>query len=340
MDSHSCPASSPATPSFGGAPLREDCFTLLESVSRDADDQAAGLQHWQQEYAQLSCGVFQGQLDEIWFGNVQIFQERTNQVLHQTGLPWEGSRTIGITVDAVGDGVFCGTPLKRGSLFTLGCKQNMEFRTPKTLDIFAVTVDAQIFREFSCSVWGWDAESRLTNSGVLNNTEQAAQELGSFLPVVFSSIKNSPKMLNYPQIRKGIEEEILNNLVAATSQAEPNKYIANMASRECLVQKAKEYLLAHPDDPVTIADLCRVLRVSRRTLQYAFESIFDINPIAYLRAIRLNRARRALKAGAATPHASVGDIAARFGFWHLSRFASEYKQLFGELPSETLRKGS
>lgn len=325
---------------FPGVPVPEDCFTLVEAVARDADDQAAGLQHWKQEYAQLSGGSFQGRLDEIWFGNIQLFRERTNQVLHESGIPWEGSRTIGVTVDAEGEGVFCGTPLRRGSLFTLGGSQGLEFRTPKTLDVFAVSVDAQVFREFSCAIWGWDAESRLNASGVLGSADHKAQELGNFLPVVFSSIRNSPRMLNYPQIRKGIEEEILNNLIAAISEVEPNKYIANLASRECLVQKARDYLLAHPDDPVTIADLCRVLRVSRRTLQYAFESIFDINPIAYLRAIRLNRVRRELKAEAGKPQASVGDVAARFGFWHLSRFAPEYRQLFGELPSETLRKGS
>lgn len=338
MESQIRPAECSVRP-FPGAPSPEDCFTLIESVAQDADDLAAGLQHWEQDYAQLSCGTFQGHLDEIWFGNVQLFRERTNQVVHQSCQPWEGSRTIGVVADATGEGVFCGTQLKTGSLFCLGGGQTLEFRTPRMLDIFAVSVDAQVFKEFSCAVWGWDAESRLTVSGVLSDANQKAQELGNFLPLVYASIKGSPKMLNYPQIRKGIEEEILNHLVAATNQAETNKYLANLASRECLVQKARDYLLAHPDDPVTIADLCRVLRVSRRTLQYAFESIFDTNPVAYLRAIRLNHVRRELKANIGNPNTSVGDIAARFGFWHLSRFASEYRQLFGELPSKTLRKG-
>jgi len=32
----------------------------------------------------------------------------------------------------------------------------------------------------------------------------------------------------------------------------------------------------------------------------------------------------------------LSDIAARWGFWHLSHFAADYKSMFGELPSETL----
>ena len=324
---------------FPEVPVPDDCFTLVETLVCDADDQATRLQHWKQEYTQLSCGPFQGRLNEMWFGNIQIFREWTNQVLYQNGLPWDGSRTIGLAVDADGEGIFSGTQLKRGSLFTLGCQQGLEFRTPRKLDLFAVSVDAHVFREYSCAVWGWDAEGRLPISGVLNSPEQHAQELGNLLTLVCSSIRNSPKMLNFPQIRKGIEEEILNKLIAATSEAVSIGHIGNLASRALLVQKSREFLLSNPNDSVTIADLCRVLGVSRRTLQYAFESIFNINPIAYLRAIRLNHVRRELKANIGNPNVSIGDTASRFGFWHLSRFASEYRQLFGELPSETLRKG-
>ena len=46
-------------------------------------------------------------------------------------------------------------------------------------------------------------------------------------------------------------------------------------------------------------------------------------------------ARRALRE--ATPDAmTVTDVATRYGFWQLGRFAVEYRSLFGELPSVTL----
>jgi AraC family ethanolamine operon transcriptional activator len=47
--------------------------------------------------------------------------------------------------------------------------------------------------------------------------------------------------------------------------------------------------------------------------------------------------RRALRE-ADPQRETVGDIAARWGFWHLSRFAADYKEMFGELPSNTLKK--
>ena len=39
-----------------------------------------------------------------------------------------------------------------------------------------------------------------------------------------------------------------------------------------------------------------------------------------------------------SPYASVQDAAAAYGFWHMSQFAVDYRELFGERPSETLKR--
>jgi len=105
--------------------------------------------------------------------------------------------------------------------------------------------------------------------------------------------------------------------------------------RRRVVDKAREYLLSHRDGPVSVADLCAVTAVSRRTLQYCFREVLGVRPVYYLRALRLAGVRRELKA-CGTRRTSVGDVAARWGFWHLSHFAADYRKMFGELPSETL----
>lgn len=53
--------------------------------------------------------------------------------------------------------------------------------------------------------------------------------------------------------------------------------------------------------------------------------------------MRLNRVRRELKTERPR-FDSVQEAAARWGFWHLSHFSAEYKTMFGELPSDTLRR--
>lgn len=327
----------PPLPQFAAHLPGEDCYTLRESVTTDADDHAAGLQHWHQDYEQLSTGAFRGELDEAWFGNVQVFRERTNQVVHETGLAWEGSRTIGVPVTLDGEGLFGGATFDENSIITLGEGNDLDFRTPRALDIIAVTVDANALKEFGETVWHLDLEDKIPCPGVLACAPQVPARLRDFLTLLLASIKSSPKMLNYPQIRKGMEQEIYNNIVLAVADTSTTADPAISPSRKAVVDRVREYILAHREEPVTVADLCAVLNVSRRTLQYSFQAVLNVNPVAYLRAIRLNGTRRALRAAADDPHATVADIAARWGFWHLSHFASDYKLMFGELPSQTLR---
>jgi AraC family transcriptional regulator, ethanolamine operon transcriptional activator len=322
-------------------PAVEDCFNLCETITTDADDHAAGLQHWNQDYQQLSGGSFYGVLDEAWFGNVQIFRERTNQVVHETGSAWDGSRTVGVPNAVDGEGLFGGAVFHVDSIITLGKGDgnDLDFRTPKSLDIVAVTADANALKEFGETVWHIDTEALVPNPGVLNCGSEVPARLREFLMLLLASIKSSPKMLNYPQIRKGMEQEIYNNIILAIADTSVAADAAVAPSRKAVVDKVREYVLAHKEEPVTVADLCAALNVSRRTLQYSFQVVLNVNPVAYLRAVRLNGTRRGLRARAGDPTVTVADIAARWGFWHMSHFAADYKLMFGELPSQTLRYG-
>jgi methylphosphotriester-DNA--protein-cysteine methyltransferase len=73
-------------------------------------------------------------------------------------------------------------------------------------------------------------------------------------------------------------------------------------------------------------------------LEYAFREQLGATPIRFLKLRRLNRVRRDLLAAA--PGASVTGTALRAGVYDLGRFAGEYETLFGELPSETLRRAT
>jgi len=118
------------------------------------------------------------------------------------------------------------------------------------------------------------------------------------------------------------------------------KVAPSFQRRKAVVDRVKTYVEDHPDAPVTITELCDVVSVSRRTLQYSFTSVLGISPLQFIRISRLNGARRALHNNLYLPsnqRVSISDIASQWGFWHLSQFAKDYKQLFGELPSDTAK---
>jgi transcriptional regulator GlxA family with amidase domain len=111
----------------------------------------------------------------------------------------------------------------------------------------------------------------------------------------------------------------------------------SLRQRDRAIKKIKEFLAEFPDVPPTIADLCEVAQVSERTLEYAFQERYGMPPNTYLRFYRLNGARKALNV-ADPASTTVTEVATDWGFLHFGHFTSNYRKLFGQLPSETLKK--
>jgi AraC-like DNA-binding protein len=86
---------------------------------------------------------------------------------------------------------------------------------------------------------------------------------------------------------------------------------------------------------VTLADLCEASGVSERRVRSAFYECYQMSPTAYLRVTALNAVRRELVEGPRL-RGAVSRAATDWGFWHLSRFAAQYRELFGESPRHTL----
>ena len=107
--------------------------------------------------------------------------------------------------------------------------------------------------------------------------------------------------------------------------------------RSRALRSALDYIEAHADTAPTVSDICRASGASYRTLNYAFLDRFGVAPKQYLQAVRLEGARKDLQD--LEPHEAISDAANRWGFWHMGQFARDYRRQFGELPSETLRRG-
>ncbi len=97
-----------------------------------------------------------------------------------------------------------------------------------------------------------------------------------------------------------------------------------------------EYMEANADEPLTPQELARAGCMSVRTLHASFQQTFGESPMSYLRRIRLDHVRAELLRSDPT-RVRVTDVAMKWGFFHQSRFAQQYRNHFGELPSRTLR---
>jgi AraC-like DNA-binding protein len=102
------------------------------------------------------------------------------------------------------------------------------------------------------------------------------------------------------------------------------------------IREAIDIIEAEPHEPLTVATLAARSHCSVRSLQLGFSHI-GTTPMAYLRDVRLRRARQELRESDPTRE-TVGSIAARWGFSNLGRFAAAYAYRYGENPAATLRQ--
>jgi AraC-like DNA-binding protein len=140
--------------------------------------------------------------------------------------------------------------------------------------------------------------------------------------------------------RAAAEVELLEHLLAALGGAddfEPSRIDRTRQTQSRIVKIAEEYAMSKVGEPLYVTDLCKATGTSERALEYAFKEIMGLTPMTYLIRLRLHRVRQALSA--ATAHSTtVSAEALNWGFWHFGEFSRAYRECFGELPSDTLRR--
>lgn len=107
--------------------------------------------------------------------------------------------------------------------------------------------------------------------------------------------------------------------------------------RDQLIQNTMKIVEQQGKEHVSISDLTAAANVSERTLRAAFQEYFGVGPTRFVILHQLNKVHRVLKA-ANHEESTVSRILMDHGEYAFSRFAARYKRLFGESPSQTLRK--
>jgi AraC family ethanolamine operon transcriptional activator len=304
----------------------------IQIEATDADQHAHNLTNWQQQYDQVSAGSFYGQLVEIQFEGLQLFQEHTSQALRQTCNTWDKSLWLGIPVDENQSSKINGLSIDSNNIMCRPGNSEFELITPHNFDIYGLVVEQNKIRTMAESQNISIDWHHLYQQGRLTLPTKTITALRFVLNNLLSADDRHqrPAKLQHDVIMMALLESLEN------SQSVKNEPLS-FFRRQQIVEQVKDYLRVHQDNAVTINDLCTLSHVSRRTLQYSFETILGLSPLRYLRLSRLNGVRRELLA---TEKESIADIAAKWGFWHVSQFTQDYKQLFNELPSVTLGKKS
>ena len=145
-------------------------------------------------------------------------------------------------------------------------------------------------------------------------------------------------LADMPLAREQLEAFVMTQLLyAGRHQFTPDLTAPAEVVRYGRLAPVVEYMKANADQALTPQELARVGCMSVRTLHSSFQQTFGESPMNYLRRMRLEHVRsELLRSDPATVR--VTEVAMRWGFFHQSRFAQQYRDRFGELPSATLRR--
>lgn len=156
------------------------------------------------------------------------------------------------------------------------------------------------------------------------------------LQVLVTELDNTHTFLNCMQAKSSYEDSLIMSLL----HSQTHNYTAALCHRApsvapAHVKRAEQYIQAHADRSISVEELARTAHTSVRSLFAGFKQYRGISPMKYLRNVRLDRVRHELLENA--PGIGVTEVAHRWGFMQLGRFAAAYQHRFGELPSATLR---
>jgi AraC-like DNA-binding protein len=152
-------------------------------------------------------------------------------------------------------------------------------------------------------------------------------------------VETKPEIISHHEVARALEQELLHGLVTCMVGEDVNKYgVANRRHAD-VIDRFEDFSKERLEQTLRLSDLCKAVGVPERTLRMCCAKFLGMSPNRYLRQRRLNMVRAVLR-DAGSPPASVEEVARRYGFSELGRFAAIYRTVFGEIPSVTLRRAN
>jgi AraC family transcriptional regulator, ethanolamine operon transcriptional activator len=298
---------------------------------------AASVQHWDQTYHQISAGTLNSCLVQFSSDRCHVFREQINQRVVQHGRAPAGQVCFALPLSVPGAIRMQGREADTNSLFFLRGGEEFMFHMPTGMDMLAITFERELFESALSRITSAREVETLLRQPVIKLPEQRLAACRERLLAMFSEAVDCDDSGVDPEREAVLEQGMLQEMLQLMTDPDCDRRQRNGSSTQSfIVEKCHRLAMSETLNAPSVMDLCQRLQVSRRTVQNSFRSVAETTPVNYLRSVRLNGVRRSLMSTHPS-ELSIGDAAARWGFYHLSHFAAEYQELFGELPSQTRR---
>lgn len=286
---------------------------------------------------QIDCGSFKAFIQQIQCGAVFINRFTLSRRIEINGNPPTDLRTFGIPTENCQPFIWRGQPSDGNTIQIYKPSTELELITHPEFEAIDVSISENDFNALN-SQWGLPDLDEIIGVREMAACDPAVmQGLRKTLRHICQIVDSYPDEFNQnTHLQNLVKNEVPYLLAQALLSSEESLSKATPYKRSQVLVKALEYIQSTTDQIDSIGILCQQTGIHERTLQRAFLDTYDTTPKSYMRAFRLNKAYKTLLHGDADT-TTVTNIAINLGYCHLSQFATDYRRLFGELPSKTLR---
>ena len=330
-----CQADASDTRIARGTRTRTDASAAGRVVSIDTDDVDEFNQHsggWCVQYHMLDAPGFRSTVSLVMTPSLQVGLVRQAMGYSSQGENPAGMLSIVVPVDQARPMAYRGRAVGPMEMALTRSGEDFECVCPSGARFALVSLAQEKVERYAADLWHgpnlleFRDRIRFVDAAHRLRYVEACER-------ILAAVNEQPGLLTDQRAAVLLEEKFLEGLLLNAHVASS---CASDRSRYNLARQAYRYLQDRADQVPSIREICAATRASYATLERGFRETYGMTPKAMLTAIRLSGARRTLlHSGSMT---TVTSVALGWGFVEFGRFSAQYRQRYGELPSETLRR--
>ena len=302
--------------------------SLIDSHFDSVDELNFSLREngWEAEFKQLASGVESAAVTALVSEKLRILRVSLSGAVHQLGAPPADFLSFGLMVSPRQAGRFGRHLFDAGALLNFNTSAGLDAVSKSGFVGYGVSIHESLLSDSAR-----DQSAREHWSGL-----QSVKQLGNDvtdLRMLIDGLFKAAAEEHQLRIEETQLEDRLPLALHAAWEVGTDPIRVHSLARTRVLTDALDYIRSQASEHFTVAQMCAAIGTSISTLERVFQSHFGVSPKRYLQLSRLSAARRSLLDP--WDERSVTAVAEAQGFWHMSKFAADYRHQFGELPSVT-----
>jgi len=313
-----------------------DWNLVAERRFEDIEELNELIQGWDFEFHQLKAGRSPAELLQLGRPEFMLTRFYFEQPYDQGGCTARNALTIGLTEEGIDEVITPDGGVQHDDILCFPSGRELSAVSRPRFKGYSLSVSDALFDEVAAS-YGIQVEASIgTVQQVRHCSRSNMHALRRELRRASRSLPQIKTAENSSEIIRDLEFNLIRHVLLAITDSQPTDRLKLTNRKQIVLQRARDYMEANTNKPITVLELAQASGSCVRTLEYVFRDYFGVTPKAYLKSRRLVAVRHELLRSLHSK-SLINEIANRWGFWHMSQFATDYRHFFGELPSETLR---